>query len=152
MHFRNLFVSILMSGRGLKGAVERTAFQRTRVRFWIAHFRGSKVGGELGVPACCNGQSRLFLCSVQVSPPCMMHPRGPRHTETICEINLLSVVSLLHVVIHYWKCSESLHSVLNYHLLSSESLCVVTPLRSSKMGSQHPSPNVKTFCNFEPQI
>ena len=26
------------------------------------------------------------------------------------------------------------------------------PLESPSLGSQHPSPNVKTLCNFEPQI
>ena len=25
-------------------------------------------------------------------------------------------------------------------------------LKKTRMGSQHPSPNVKTFCKFEPQI
>ena len=38
---------------------------------------------------------------------------------------LLSVVNVLRVVIHSWRSCESLHFVLIYYILSSESLCVV---------------------------
>ena len=58
--------------------------------------------------------------------------KGPDRLKTVRIVNLLSVVNLLRVVIHYWKCSESLRFVLIYYILSSESLCVVISLQSSK--------------------
>ena len=60
------------------------------------------------------------------------YPKDPDILKTVRVVNLLSVVNLLRVVIHYWKCSESLHFVLIYYVLSSESLCVVNSLQSSK--------------------
>ena len=59
-------------------------------------------------------------------------PRDPDILKTVCTVNLLSVVNLLRVVIHYWKYSESLHFVLIFFVLSSESLCVVNSLQSSR--------------------
>ena len=60
-------------------------------------------------------------------------PKGPQHIlKTVRIVNLLSVVNLLRVVIHYWKCSESLRFVLIYYILSNESLCIVNSLQSSK--------------------
>ena len=60
------------------------------------------------------------------------YPKDPDILKTVRVVNLLSVVNLLRVLIHYWKCSESLRSVLIYSILSSESLRVVNLLRSSK--------------------
>ena len=64
-------------------------------------------------------------------------PKDPSVLKTVCVVNLLSVVNLLRVVIQYWKSSESLHFeywfiIIIIFFLSSESLCVVNSLRSSK--------------------
>ena len=48
------------------------------------------------------------------------------------EFALSSLVNLLRVVIHFWKCNESLHFALIYYMLSNESLCVVNSLQSGK--------------------
>ena len=60
------------------------------------------------------------------------NPRDPDKLKTVRVVNLLSVMNLLRVVIHYCKCSESLHLVVIYYVLSSESQCVTNSLRSSK--------------------
>ena len=75
------------------------------------------------------------FAAAQIHP----NPRDPDILKTVRIVNLLSVVNWLRVVIHYWRCSESLRFVLMYYILSSESLCVVNSLRSSKaLGNQTP--------------
>ena len=56
-------------------------------------------------------------------------PRNPDILKTVRVVSLLRVVNLLRIVMHYWKCSESLHFVLIYYILSSESLCIVNSLQ-----------------------
>ena len=48
-------------------------------------------------------------------------PRGPDILKIVLVLNLLSVVNLLRVVIHYWKYSKSLRVVLIDFIWSSES-------------------------------
>ena len=67
------------------------------------------------------------------------YPKDPDILKAVRIVNSLSVVNLLRVVIHYWKCSESLHFVLIYYVLSSESLCVVNSLQSSKFTTESDS-------------
>ena len=60
------------------------------------------------------------------------YPTDPDILKTVRVVNVLSVANLLRIVIHSSKCSEPLLLVLIYYVLSSESLCVVNSLQSSK--------------------
>ena len=59
-------------------------------------------------------------------------PKDPDTLKTVRVVNSLSVVNLLCVAIHYWQCSESLHFAVMCYILSSESVCVVNSLQTSK--------------------
>ena len=69
----------------------------------------------------------------------------PDILKTVRVVNVLSVVNLLRVVIHCWKCSESVHFVLIYYIFSSESLCVVNSLQSSKTLRSNQTPYWKQY-------